>query len=129
MFNDSRLFRLIIDEVEKTLVKVDLQLAWEYARLVPDAGIRESVFAVVKDEYERTCRSVLRISGGSTLAERFPRYLRQFYRRQRTIGEASRMQVQLLTEYRAASGQQAQDTLQDLLLSFNCVATGLGWTG
>ncbi len=129
MFNDSRLFRLIIDEVEKTLVKVDLQLAGQYAALVPDAAVRESVFAVVKDEYERTCRAVLRISGGGTLAERFPRYLRQFYRRQRTISEASRMQVQLLKEYRAASGQQAQDTLQDLLLSFNCVATGLGWTG
>jgi len=129
MFTDSRLFRLIIDEVEKTLVKVDLQLAGQYAALVPDAAVRESVFAVVKDEYERTCRAVLRISGGGTLAERFPRYLRQFYRRQRTISEASRMQVQLLKEYRAASGQQAQDTLQDLLLSFNCVATGLGWTG
>ncbi|MFL5521855.1 MAG: phosphoenolpyruvate carboxylase, partial [Gemmatimonadales bacterium] len=112
MFNDSRLFRLIIDEVEKTLVKVDLQLAGQYAALVPDAAVRESVFAVVKDEYERTCRAVLRISGGGTLAERFPRYLRQFYRRQRTISEASRMQVQLLKEYRAASGQQAQDTLQ-----------------
>jgi phosphoenolpyruvate carboxylase len=37
--------------------------------------------------------------------------------------------VQLLKEYRASSGQQAQDALQDLLLSFNCVATGLGWTG
>jgi hypothetical protein len=72
MFNDSRLFRLIIDEVEKTLVKVDLQLAGQYAALVPDAAVRESVFAVVKDEYERTCRAVLRISGGGTLAERFP---------------------------------------------------------
>jgi phosphoenolpyruvate carboxylase len=129
MFNDSRLFRLVIDEVEKTLVKVDLDLAWEYASLVPDAGIRDAVFAVVKDEYERTCRAVLRISGGGKLAERFPRYLRQFLRRQRTISEASRMQVQLLKEYRASSGQQAQDALQDLLLSFNCVATGLGWTG
>jgi len=129
MFTDSRLFRLIIDEAEKTLVKVDLQLAWQYASLVPEADVRNDVFAVIKDEYERTCRAILRISGGATLAERFPRYLRQFYRRQRTISEASRMQVQLLKEYRAASGQQAQDTLQDLLLSFNCVATGLGWTG
>jgi len=129
MFNDSRLFRLIIDEAEKTLVKVDLQLAWQYAALVPDVEVRDAVFAVVKDEYERTCRAILRISGGATLAERFPRYLRQFYRRQRTISEASRMQVQLLKEYRAASGELAHDTLQDLLLSFNCVATGLGWTG
>ncbi|MCU0620477.1 MAG: phosphoenolpyruvate carboxylase [Gemmatimonadales bacterium] len=129
MFADSRLFRLIVDEVEKTLVKVDLDLAAEYAALVPDAEARAAVFAVIRDEYERTCRVVLRVSGGTELAERFPRYLRQYRRRRRTIREASRMQVQLLREYRAASGQQATDTLQDLLLSFNCVATGLGWTG
>ena len=37
MFNDSRLFRLIVDEVEKTLSYVDLDIAREYAELVPDA--------------------------------------------------------------------------------------------
>jgi phosphoenolpyruvate carboxylase len=129
MFADSRLFRLIIDEVEKTLARVDLDVAAQYAALVPDPAHREAIFGVVREEYERSCRAVLHITGGSKLAERFPRYLRQYYRRQRTIREANRMQVQLLTEYRAASGQQAQDALQDLLLSFNCVATGLGWTG
>jgi len=129
MFNDSRLFRLILDEAEKTLVKVDLGLAAEFAALVPDPAAREAVFEVIRDEYERTCRAVLRVSGGAQLAERFPRYLRQYLRRKRTINEASRMQVQLLKEYRASSGQQAQDALQDLLLSLNCVATGLGWTG
>ena len=38
MFADSRLFRLIVDEVEKTLSYVDLDIAREYAGLVPDAG-------------------------------------------------------------------------------------------
>jgi phosphoenolpyruvate carboxylase len=129
MFHDSRLFRLILDEAEKTLVKVDLGLAAEFAALVPDTAAREAVFEVIRDEYERTCRAVLRVSGGAQLAERFPRYLRQYLRRRRTINEASRLQVQLLREYRASSGQAAQDALQDLLLSLNCVATGLGWTG
>ena len=38
MFADSRLFRLIVDEVEKTLSYVDLELAREYAALVPDGA-------------------------------------------------------------------------------------------
>ena len=45
MFNDSRLFRLIVDEVEKTLSYVDLEMAREYAALVPEragAGGRSS---------------------------------------------------------------------------------------
>ena len=36
MFTESRLFRLIVDEVEKTLTYVDLDIAREYAELVPD---------------------------------------------------------------------------------------------
>ena len=39
--SDSRLFRLIIDEVEKTLLLVDLDIARDYASLVPDAGVRD----------------------------------------------------------------------------------------
>ena len=38
MFKDSRLFRLIVDELEKTLSYVDLELAREYADLVADRG-------------------------------------------------------------------------------------------
>ena len=41
MFSDSRLFRLIVDEVEKTLSYVDLEMAREYAELVPDARVRD----------------------------------------------------------------------------------------
>ena len=38
MFAESRLFRLVIGEVEKTLCLVDLEIARDYAGLVPDAG-------------------------------------------------------------------------------------------
>ena len=40
MFESSRLFRLIIDEVEKTLLLVDLDIARDYASLVADEGVR-----------------------------------------------------------------------------------------
>ncbi len=129
MFQDSRLFRLIIDEVEKTLVKVDLDIAREFAALVPDARARDEVFGMVEEEYHRTVRAVLRVTGASSVAERFPRYVRQYMRRQPTVREASRLQVAYLREYRGASGEAAREALQGLLLSFNCVATGLGWTG
>ena len=48
MFESSRLFRLIIDEVEKTLLLVDLDIARDYASLVADEGVR--------DEYPRADR-------------------------------------------------------------------------
>ena len=38
MFKDSRLFRLIMDEVEKTLLIVDLDIARAYSGLVAEAA-------------------------------------------------------------------------------------------
>ncbi|HEU5169949.1 MAG TPA: phosphoenolpyruvate carboxylase [Gemmatimonadales bacterium] len=130
MFRDSRLFRLIVDEVEKTLAQVDLSIAREFAVLHPDPGVRDAVFAMVEEEYERTVAAVLRVSEGRAVAERFPRFLRKLARRLPAINQASRMQVELLERYRAAgSDEERSDALQALLLSINCVAAGFGATG
>src|SRR4030095_14421751 len=96
MFNDSRLFRLIVDEVEKTLSYVDLDLARQYAELVPDAGVREAIFPMIEEEYHRTVEAVLRISGGRQLAERFPRFRRKLARRLPIPNPISRAQLELL---------------------------------
>ena len=72
MFEQSPLFRLILDEVEKTLMMVDLEIAHDYALLVPDATVRDQIFGMIKAEYELTCEMVLQVSGGSELAERYP---------------------------------------------------------
>ncbi|MEO7137236.1 MAG: phosphoenolpyruvate carboxylase, partial [Gemmatimonadales bacterium] len=90
MFTESRLFRLIVDEVEKTLAYVDLGIAREYAELVPDAGVRSNILTLVEEEYHRTMEAVLRISGGKELAERYPRFRRRLARRLPTINQVSR---------------------------------------
>ena len=51
MFRDSRLFRLIIDEVEKTLLLVDLDIARDYAGLVAEPQVRDTIFAMIEREY------------------------------------------------------------------------------
>ena len=48
MFRDSRLFRLIVDELEKTLSYVDLELAREYADLVADSRVRDEIFGLIE---------------------------------------------------------------------------------
>lgn len=130
MFGDSRLFRLIVDEVEKTLCYVDLELAREYAELVPDPRVREAVFPLIEDEYHRTVEAVLRISGGSDLAERFPRFRRKLARRLPTVNQISRQQIELLRRFRdSGSDKSEEELLSALLLSINCIATGFGATG
>jgi phosphoenolpyruvate carboxylase len=130
MYQESRLFRLVLDEVEKTLSYVDLDIARQYAGLVPDGTTRDEVFALVEAEYHRTVEVVLRVSGGAALAERFPRFRRRLARRLATINQASRQQVELLRRFRAsASDQERQQYLSALLLSINCISSGFGATG
>ena len=126
MFRDARLFRLILDDVERTLLQVDLSIAGEYAGLIEDAAVREPIFSRIEAEYRLTCDMILGISGGACIAERFPQYRRRLARRLKTINAISREQVHLLRAHRTASSDAVRTAL---LMSINCAAAGLGATG
>lgn len=130
MFNESRIFRLVLDEVEKTLASVDLGLARAFAELVPDTTARDEIFGMITDEFERTKRVVLHVTGGKVPAERFPRYLRRLGRRMPVLNEVSRQQVEFLRRFRSARSEgEKAEVLQALLLSINTLAAGFGATG
>jgi phosphoenolpyruvate carboxylase len=130
MFEDSRLFRLIIDEAEKTLLQVDLTLAREYAGLVEDAKVRESVFGTMEREYHLTTAMLLRVSGGRQIAERFPQLRTRLARKLPSIAQANRQQVELLRRYRTTQDEAERESYKaPLLLSINCIAAGFGSTG
>jgi phosphoenolpyruvate carboxylase len=126
MFREGRLFRTVIDEVEKTLLTVDLDIAREFARLVDDDEVREPIFAAVEREYRLTCDMVLQVSDASELAQRFPKHRRRLARRLQTMNQVSREQVHLLRRLREGGDE---DVRTALLLSINCAAAGLGATG
>jgi phosphoenolpyruvate carboxylase len=130
LFKDSRLFRLIVDEVEKTLLLVDLDIARDYASLVPDEGVRATILPMIEQELALTREMVLKVSGGSEIAERFPEYRRALAQRLPTINEVNREQVELLRRFRGAESEAERDAFKSaLLLSINTVAAGLGATG
>jgi phosphoenolpyruvate carboxylase len=129
LFATSPLFRLIVDEVEKTLVLVDLDVARRYAALVPNGATREHIFELVCAEYERTRESILAVTGERELAERFPKYRARLARRLPTIRAVGVEQVELLARHRTAKSRGDDAQLVPLLLSINCVASGLGYTG
>jgi phosphoenolpyruvate carboxylase len=130
MFGDSRLFRLVVDEAEKTLSYVDLAVAREYAELVPEARVRDAVFPLIEEEYHRTLEALLRVSGEPSLAGRFPRFRRKLGRRLPTLNQISRQQIELLRQFRGSGSDRSQEELLSaLLLSINCIAAGFGATG
>jgi phosphoenolpyruvate carboxylase len=126
MFIDCRLFRVLLDEVEKTLLAVDLDIARSYAALVVDRALRESIFGRIEREHRLTFQMVLRVSGGSEIAQRFPQYRRRLLRRLTTLNQVSRAQIGLLRQYRAGGDEEVRNAL---LLTINCAAAGFGATG
>ena len=130
MFEQSRLFSLIIDEVEKTLSLVDMGVAGAYADLVADEKIHNHIFGMIKSEYELTRKMVLDITGETVLCERFRRFSRKLNRRSTILHQSGLEQVKLVRQFREnkEEGDQLKH-LVPLLLSINCVSAGLGWTG
>ena len=129
MFSESRLFRLIVDEAEKTLAYVDLDIAREYAGLVAEPRVRDAIFPLIEEEYRRTVAAILKVSGTQRITERFPQFRSRLARRLPTLAHVNRQQIELLRRYRSATGKEQEDILAPLLLSINCVAAGFGTTG
>jgi len=130
MFESSRLFRLIVDEVEKTLLLVDPGIMRDYASLVADASVRDTVLAMIEQELQLTRDMVLKVSGGTEVAERFPAYRANLAARLPTVNEVNREQVELLRRFRDAASEAERESYKSaLLLSINTVAAGLGATG
>ena len=130
LFQECRLFRLILDEVEKTLLMVDLGIARDYAGLVADPEIRERIFGMIEAEYALTREMVLRITGGRELAERAPLFRDRLTGRLPTINQVGREQVELLRRFRAETDEDKREAVKSaLLLSINCIAVGFGATG
>jgi phosphoenolpyruvate carboxylase len=130
MFDESRIFRLVIDEVEKTLLQIDINIAREYACLVPDAQMRDEIFSMVEHEYRLTTDMVLKVSGAAKLAQRMQQFRSRLARRLPTINQVTRQQIELLRLYRGADDEKTKLAYQvPLLLSINCIASGFGATG
>ena len=130
LFDESRLFRLVLDEVEKTLLMVDLDIARDYAGLVKDEKIRSDIFSMIEAEYALTREMVLRVSGDAEPAERFPLFRDRLKGRLPTINQVSREQVELLRRFRGEEDEDRREAVKSaLLLSINCIAVGFGATG
>jgi len=130
MFQESRLFRLVIDETEKTLSLVDLEVAKAYADLVEDKILRDTVFNMVIEEYKLTIEMVLKLSGKEKLCQRFKKFNRKLNRRIPVLHQSGLEQVKLVQAFRSrGEGDDEIEGLVPLLLSINCISAGLGWTG
>ena len=120
-------FSELIANVEMGLAKADLSIARLYAGLVSDVGLREQVFSMLFEEFERTKAVVLRLTGQSTLLENNPVLARSIRLRNPYVDPLSLIQVELLRRKRR--GEDNDNLNYALAATINGIAAGLRNTG
>jgi phosphoenolpyruvate carboxylase len=127
MLEGFPVFSNLVGDVEIGLAKADLSIARRYASLVEDASLRESVFGMIAEEFERTRRAVLRVSGQTRLLERNPVLARSIELRNPYVDPMSLVQIELLRRKRA--GDDSEEFDYALAATINGISAGLRNTG
>jgi phosphoenolpyruvate carboxylase len=121
------LFSELIANVELGLAKADMSIARLYAGLVSDAVLREEVFGMLFEEFERTKWMVLRFTEQTTLLEKNPVLARSIRLRNPYVDPLSLIQVELLRRKRR--GEDTENLNYALAATINGIAAGLRNTG
>jgi phosphoenolpyruvate carboxylase len=125
-------FKTIIDNVESSLVKADMDITALYIELVPDRSLAEKLFGEIRAEYERTCKAVLTISGHRELMDSDPITKESVRLRNPYVDPLNYIQVEMLRRLRALPNPQspeAQPLREIIVLTINGIAAGLRNTG
>jgi len=127
MYREWPFFRTLLSNMDMLLAKSDISIASRYAELVTDVDLRESIFGRIQEEWHRTVRYLLAITGQSELLEANPALSRSLRNRSPYIDPLNHLQVELLKRYRA--GETDEKTRRAILLTLNGIAAGLRNSG
>jgi phosphoenolpyruvate carboxylase len=128
MMRHFTLFSDLVRNVEIAMAKADLNIARLYAStLVQDAALRDRVFGIFAEEFERTRRLLLVVTGQSGLLEGNSVLSQSIRLRNPYVDPMSLIQVELLRRKRA---EAPSDGLNYALgATINGIAAGLHNTG
>jgi phosphoenolpyruvate carboxylase len=135
MMHGFPLFASLVRSVEIAMAKADFAIARLYADLVTDAALRNRVFEMLRQEFERTGRLILSVTGQLELLERNPVLSRSVRLRNPYVDPLSLIQVDLLRRKRAGTADPSLDSALDSSLDYaigatmNGIAAGLHNTG
>lgn len=121
------LFSNLIGNVELAMAKADMNIARLYAALVTDVALRDRVWQMLVEEFDRTRRMVLRVTQQQDLLERKSVLSRSVRLRNPYVDPLSLIQVDLLRRKRAAADTEAVNYA--LGATINGIAAGLHNTG
>jgi phosphoenolpyruvate carboxylase len=120
-------FSELLRNVELGMAKADLGIARDYSGLVKNAALRKRVFSMLEEEFLRSRRMILRVTGQRELLGRNRVLARSIRLRNPYVDPMSLIQVELLR--RKQQGQKSSDLEYPLGATINGIAAGLHNTG
>jgi phosphoenolpyruvate carboxylase len=128
MMRHFTLFSDLVRNVEIAMAKADLNIARLYANtLVKDAAVREKVFGILAEEFERTRQMLLAVTDQSGLLEGNVVLSQSIRLRNPYVDPMSLIQVELLRRKRAEAPSEGLNYA--LGATINGIAAGLHNTG
>src|SRR5579875_971196 len=144
LYLDWPFFNVLISRIETSLAIADMNIAGYYRdNLAQDERAAGRFFTVIENEYARTRRFVLQVTGCENLLDNNPFLQRSIALRNPYVDPLSYLQVRYIRELRARSGEQGEAggeggpqasaagdrLLEIVLMAIHGVAEGLQSTG
>jgi phosphoenolpyruvate carboxylase len=127
MMTSFPLFSDLLRNIELAMAKADLTIARLYANLVQNVTVRERVWGMIVEEFQRTRRMILSVAGQAVLLQHNPVLSRSIRLRNPYVDPMSLIQVDLLRRKRA--GEDTRALNYALGATINGIAAGLHNTG
>ena len=128
MYKGWPFFAILIGNAEASLAKTDLYIASRYAALVQPPSLAASIYSRIREEHERSVRSVLEVSGSTRLLERQPVLAESIRLRNPYVDPLNFLQTRFLEKWRRAPDQQPE-ILHLLQITVGGIAFGMKSTG
>ena len=119
------LFQLSVDEIEKSLLLANMEIALLYSGLVNEKKTAQAIYEKVSHEYH-CCIEVIEDLTERKIGFRFPNVVALIKKNESQLDWAHKTQVELLKQVRE---NDINEHRIQLMQSMNCISAGLGWTG
>lgn len=127
MYAEWPFFRTVIDRAQVSMRRADMPIATLYASLTDD-DTRSAIFSAIREEYDRTERVILAVTGQEALLDNEEWLQQSINLRNPYVDPLNYIQAGLLQRIRREP-ESAEELRPVLLLSVNGVAAGLQGTG
>ena len=132
MYRNWPFFRSLVDNVQISVATADMPTAALYAALVADQRLARQILGAIVQEYERSERALLAITGQRHILENNPVLRESIRLRNPYVDPMHAIQVHLLRELRARGGRADDETERlhyAVQHTINGIAAGLQSTG